>query len=64
MVLLIAGGVARPQPRRGRGRLIAIACAVPGIALPDWDRLFLSSGGYKYAAVMQAPDLKIGADRR
>jgi spermidine synthase len=57
-VLLIAGGTA------GRGRLgaglVALGVAALGLVLPDWDRLLLSSGGYKYAAVIQAPDLKTG----
>jgi spermidine synthase len=38
----------------------ALAAAVVALAvlLPPWDRLLLSSGAYKYAAVLQGPDLR------
>jgi spermidine synthase len=42
------------------GAAIAVAVLALGILLPPWDRLLLSSGAYKYAAVMQAPDLRLG----
>ena len=46
----------------GRTRVFAPAAAVAvlalGIALPRWDELLLSSGAYKYAASMRAPDLE------
>jgi spermidine synthase len=58
LALLIAG---RPS---GRGRLIAAAVAVgvlvTAAVLPEWDRLLLSSGGYKYASILRAPDLRAG----
>ena len=48
----------------GRGRLIAAAVAVAVLVmsavLPEWDRLLLSSGGYKYASILRAPDLRAG----
>jgi len=48
----------------GRARLVAavvsLAVAGLGILLPQWDRLLLSSGAYKYAAVMQLPDIRVG----
>jgi spermidine synthase len=44
----------------GRSRLAAGAVAVAvlafGVWLPEWDRLLLSSGAYKYAGVLQGPD--------
>jgi len=46
-----------------RGRLIGFALAVvvlgAGLALPQWDRLLLSSGAYKYAAAMRGPSLEV-----
>jgi spermidine synthase len=42
------------------GAAIAVAVLVLGVLLPPWDRLLLSSGAYKYAAVMQAADLRLG----
>jgi spermidine synthase len=46
----------------GRGRIGAVALATTVIAfavmLPPWDRLLLSSGAYKYASVLQGPDLR------
>ncbi len=47
---------------RSRGRLVGIGFAVfvlaAGFALPQWDRLLLSSGAYKYAAAMRGPSLE------
>jgi len=46
-----------------RGRLVGFALAVivlgAGVALPQWDRLLLSSGAYKYAAAMRGPSLEV-----
>ena len=48
----------------GSARLLsgALAAGVVALALwlPDWDRLLLSSGGYKYAALLRGPDLRAG----
>ncbi len=56
LAVLFFGGVS------GQARLAAVALSVAvlalSVALPEWDRLLLSSGGYKYASAMQAPDLK------
>ena len=45
----------------GRGRRIALAAAAlvlaAAVALPQWDRLLLSSGAYKYAATFTGPSL-------
>jgi spermidine synthase len=35
---------------------IAVAVLALGVWLPEWDRLLLSSGAYKYAGVLQGPD--------
>jgi spermidine synthase len=44
----------------GRSRIFAAALSVAvltlGLLLPEWDRLLLSSGAYKYAGVLQGPD--------
>ena len=46
----------------GRALLVpasgAIAVLALGVFLPQWDRLLLSSGAYKYAAVLQGPDVR------
>jgi spermidine synthase len=46
----------------GRVRVIAAAAAVVvlalGVTLPRWDELLLSSGAYKYAPALRAPDLE------
>jgi spermidine synthase len=46
----------------GRERLVAGGLAVAvlalGLMLPQWDRLLLSSGAYKYAAQLQGPDVR------
>ncbi|MDP2389873.1 MAG: fused MFS/spermidine synthase, partial [Acidobacteriota bacterium] len=46
---------------QGRGRLAGYALAgvvlLAGVTLPQWDRLLLSSGGYKYAPAMRGPSL-------
>jgi spermidine synthase len=39
---------------------VAIAVAALGVLLPPWNRLLLSSGGYKYASVLEAPSLLTG----
>ncbi len=47
---------------RGRGRVLGIAAAAAVLAaaawLPQWDRLLLSSGAYKYAIAMRGPSLE------
>ena len=47
---------------RGRAGVFAGAVAVAvltlGVLLPPWNRLLLSSGGYKYASVVEAPSLQ------
>jgi spermidine synthase len=47
---------------RGRGRTVGLAEALVVLAaaawLPQWDRLLLSSGAYKYAAAMRGPSLE------
>lgn len=54
VILVVAG--------RGRGRTMGFALAavvlVAGWALPQWDRLLLSSGAYKYAAALRGPSLE------
>jgi spermidine synthase len=40
------------------GAGLAVVVLAAGIFLPPWDRLLLSSGAYKYAAVMQGPDVR------
>ena len=56
MVLLVVGRTT------GRSRIAAACLAVAvlalGVWLPQWDRLLLSSGAYKYAAVLQGPDVR------
>ena len=46
----------------GRARVIATVLAAAVLALgtflPQWDRLLLSSGAYKYAALLQGPDVR------
>jgi spermidine synthase len=46
----------------GRARVGAAALALSvlalGLWLPQWDRLLLSSGAYKYAAALQGPDVR------
>jgi spermidine synthase len=48
----------------GRARLmaatLAIAVLVFSVLLPAWDPLLLSSGAYKYAGILRAPDLRTG----
>jgi spermidine synthase len=39
---------------------LAVAVLLLGALLPPWNRLLLSSGGYKYASVIQAPNLQNG----
>jgi spermidine synthase len=56
LVLLLGGS-------RGRARLGGLALAglmlALGVLLPEWDRLLLSSGGYKYASAIQGLDLRV-----
>jgi spermidine synthase len=56
VIILIAGRT------RGSSRLIVAGAAVAvfgfSIVLPRWDPLLLSSGAYKYAAVLRGPDLR------
>ena len=56
-LLLMSGASLRA---RGLAGAVIVLVAGLGVALPEWDRLLLSSGGYKYAAVLQAPDLRTG----
>jgi spermidine synthase len=42
---------------RTLGVAVALGALALGIWLPDWDRLLLSSGAYKYAAALRGPDL-------
>jgi spermidine synthase len=46
----------------GRARivtaLVAASVLALGAFLPQWDRLLLSSGAYKYAALLQGPDVR------
>lgn len=46
----------------GRARVAAAAVALSVLALgwwlPEWDRMLLSSGAYKYAAALQGPDVR------
>jgi spermidine synthase len=37
---------------------LAVAVLAVGIWLPQWDRLLLSSGAYKYASSIQGPDVR------
>jgi spermidine synthase len=55
IAVLLAGRPA--SPRRWLAAAVAVAVLSGAAALPEWDRLLLSSGGYKYAAVMRAADL-------
>lgn len=64
-VAVIVGGTAVAvllSAGRVRGRLAGFAVAAivlaAGFALPQWDRLLLSSGAYKYAAAMRGPSLE------
>jgi spermidine synthase len=58
------GGLALLFTRRTRdkSRVLAAALAIAvlalGLFLPQWDRLLLSSGAYKYAAALQGPDVR------
>lgn len=56
IAVLVAGGVT------GRARVVVATVALGvllfAVRLPPWDRLLLSSGAYKYAAALQAPDLR------
>ena len=52
--------LAATGPARGRvpGFALAVVVLAAGFALPDWNRLLLSSGAYKYAAAMRGPSLE------
>jgi spermidine synthase len=56
IAVAVAGGI------RHRARVLSVAAALGALALgmwlPQWDRLLLSSGGYKYAAALRGPDLE------
>jgi spermidine synthase len=56
-IAVLAAGAAR-----GRARAAAAAAALIVLAaaawLPEWDRLLLSSGAYKYAPAMRGPSLE------
>jgi spermidine synthase len=58
------GSVALLLAARARGgvRLAGVSVAAvvlaAGLFLPQWDRLLLSSGAYKYAGIMQGPDVR------
>jgi spermidine synthase len=56
---VIAAGTA-PQRARALVGAASLAVFAIGLMLPEWDRLLLSGGGYKYASVLRAPDLKTG----
>ncbi len=58
LVALVAGRVA--GRRRAVAATVVLTGLLAGILLPPWDRLLLSSGGYKYAALLQGPDLRSG----
>jgi spermidine synthase len=58
LIVLFAGG-ASGRGRVAAGAIAGLVLALP-FALPEWDRLLLSSGGYKYAAILRAPDLRSG----
>jgi spermidine synthase len=52
--VLVAGAATGP-PRVATATLSLVVLAL-GLALPQWDRLLLSSGAYKYAGALQGPD--------
>jgi spermidine synthase len=56
-VALLLIGHTRGRSRFLAGALAALVLAL-GVLLPPWDRLLLSSGAYKYAAVLQGPDIR------
>ncbi len=55
VALLISAGRARGRPI---GFALAAVVLGAGFVLPQWDRLLLSSGAYKYAAAMRGPSLE------
>ncbi len=63
-ILVKAGRASGPGRRslgeggRAVGFALAGAVAVAIVALPQWDRALLSSGGYKYAPAMRGPSLQ------
>jgi spermidine synthase len=69
LAVLWASGASGPSTRwrslsAGRVHWLAATSAVVvlafGVWLPPWDQLLLSSGAYKYAASLRAPDLAVG----
>jgi spermidine synthase len=58
LAVVMSGGVGRGARWTVAG--VAAVAIASGIWLPPWDRLLLSSGGYKYAASLQAPELRTG----
>jgi len=62
MVAVAAIAILVTAAARGRGRITAVVTAAAVLAaaawLPQWDRLLLSSGAYKYAIAMRGPSLE------
>jgi spermidine synthase len=62
VVAVAASAILATGTARGRGRMMGIAAALAVLAaavwLPQWDRLLLSSGAYKYAIAMKGPSLE------
>lgn len=54
LAVLLAGRTTGPP--RLASAVLSVAVLALGILLPEWDRLLLSSGAYKYAGVLQGPD--------
>jgi len=54
LTVLLAGRTTG-SPRLA-GAALSVAVLALGLLLPEWDRLLLSSGAYKYAGVLQGPD--------
>ena len=52
---VLFAGATTGLPRLGAAT-VSVAVLALGLLLPEWDRLLLSSGAYKYAAVLQGPD--------
>jgi spermidine synthase len=56
LALLFAGRSKGRSPVFAAG--LAVAVLAVGAFPPQWDRLLLSSGAYKYASVLQGPDIR------
>ncbi|HUE89825.1 MAG TPA: fused MFS/spermidine synthase [Vicinamibacterales bacterium] len=54
-LVVLVGGRTTGQARLAAGAL-SVAVLGLGVLLPQWDRLLLSSGAYKYAGALQGPD--------